>query len=51
MKEKLMKETFRIWKEASVISGSVGSGHSENRARRLLRKSVFLHYTKCLQIP
>jgi uncharacterized protein (DUF342 family) len=36
MKEKLIKETLRISKEASVISGSVGSDHSENRARRLL---------------
>jgi hypothetical protein len=37
MKEKLLKETLRISKEAIVISGSVGSGHSENRARRPLR--------------
>jgi hypothetical protein len=37
MKEMLMKETFRISKEASVISGSVGSDHSANWAKRLLR--------------
>ena len=45
-KEKLMKETLRISKEASVISGYVGIDHSENRARRLCRNVGIsaLHY-------
>jgi hypothetical protein len=45
MKEKLIKETFRISKEASVIS--IGSDHTENRARRFLRnvRISALHYT------